>query len=119
MPCPAAIACSDPAFRLPTQLQTVWGHGSDDLSCCRQELANARQLLATPVEITVVEQEARHAEYTGIFCLSHDRLQFATTLALNVADNSADVGTASSQHGSKRCWALDVELALPEPLEHT
>src|SRR5262249_17923674 len=60
------------------EIALAWSQrGADDLGR-RQALANAGEMLAAPVEIGVVEQEARHTEHAGVFCLAHDLLQFAT-----------------------------------------
>ena len=74
-------------------------------------------MLATPVEIAVVEQEARYAEHARRFGLTLYFEQLSATIGSHEGREPGTIGAALLQDGGENAHVVDVELASPEALE--
>ena len=74
-------------------------------------------MLATPVEIAVVEQEARYAEHARRFGLSLNIEQLSATIGSHEGREPGADGAALLKDGGEHGHILDVEFAPPEALE--
>src|ERR1700750_1174129 len=84
---------------------------------CGQQLTDAQQVLAAPVEVAVVEHEARHAEYAGRLRLLLDGCELLRAFALDECEEVFAVRAGPRQQLGERGGVLDVEIVSPEPLE--
>ena len=74
-------------------------------------------MLASPVQVAVGKEEARHAEHAlGLGGFLHRR-QLARALAVGEGSEAGRIGAGALQHVGEGGGVLDVEIVLPEPLE--
>src|SRR5438270_11839867 len=73
-------------------------------------------MLAAP-ELLAADDEARHAEDPGLLRRTRDAVDLAPTLASGVIGEAGAVGPGFGEDRSDDRRVLDIQLALPEPLE--